>query len=162
MLISINSDNGFILNSTSEDFRFGIDDPGLFEKLKEELKLHPNGLAIAAIQIGVPKRVFAFYDGRIIINPVIKTKSIKYSKKEEGCLSVPDVFIKMERPTFVILEYFNEVGELQKSKFENLEARVVCHEIDHMNGILIHERKARLDKQKEEISRGSVSNRSSS
>lgn len=136
-------DQSELLAEKSTDFIFGTDDPVLFDNLKEKIdELADSAVGLAAIQIGVPKRVFIFSkDKKIVVNPRIKMASLITTNKEEGCLSVPGYRGKIRRPTEIILEYFDVVGQLITEKFTGLDARIVAHEIDHLNGKLILHRK---------------------
>ena len=99
-----------------------------------------NGYGLAAPQIGILKRlvVIDLYDGHdvlVLINPVIiKTKGEQ--TVEEGCLSFPNQYAKMIRPEEVVVEALNENGEKVKIKAKGLLAQALCHEIDHLEGIL--------------------------
>ncbi len=100
-----------------------------------------EGVGLAAVQVGVLKRILVIdiYDEKTpiikLINPVIiKQKGEK--EVEEGCLSFPNKFAKVIRPEEVIVEGFNEIGQKVKIKAKDLLAQALCHEIDHLNGIV--------------------------
>ena len=98
-----------------------------------------NGVGLAAVQVGILKRVIVIdlYDekGPIkLINPVI-IKEKGEQEVEEGCLSFPNKYAKMIRPAEVIVEALNENGEKIKIKAKDLLAQALSHEIDHLNGI---------------------------
>lgn len=116
------------------------------EKIKELLNdmvetMHKyNGVGLAAVQVGILKRIVVIdlYDetGPIkLINPVI-TKEIGEQEVEEGCLSFPNKYAKMIRPKEVEVEALNENGETIKIKAKDLLAQAICHEVDHLNGIV--------------------------
>ena len=97
-----------------------------------------NGVGLAAPQVGVLRRVIVVDvgDGPIkLINPEILEKKGE-SLDAEGCLSVPNEFGNVLRPEYVKVEYLNEEGEKKLIEGEGLLARALCHEIDHLNGIL--------------------------
>ena len=103
-----------------------------------------NGVGLAAVQVGILKRVILIdlYDekGPIkLINPVI-IKEKGEQEVEEGCLSFPNKYAKMIRPAEVIVEALNEKGEKIKIKAKDLLAQVLSHEIDHLNGITFVEK----------------------
>ncbi len=103
-----------------------------------------NGVGLAAVQVGILKRVIVIdlYDekGPIkLINPVI-IKEKGEQEVEEGCLSFPNKYAKMIRPAEVILEALNENGEKIKIKAKDLLAQALSHEIDHLNGITFVEK----------------------
>lgn len=103
-----------------------------------------NGVGLAAVQVGILKRVIVIdlYDekGPIkLINPVI-IKEKGEQEVEEGCLSFPNKYAKMIRPAEVIVEALNEKGEKIKIKAKDLLAQALSHEIDHLNGITFVEK----------------------
>ncbi len=97
-----------------------------------------NGVGLAAVQVGVLKRVIVIdlYDDKgpiVLINPVIiKTKGEK--EVDEGCLSFPNQFAKVVRPEEVIAEYTDRNGKKMRVKAKELLAQAICHEVDHLNG----------------------------
>ena len=97
-----------------------------------------NGLGLAAVQVGVLKRVIVIdmYDDKgpiVMINPVIlKTKGEQ--EVDEGCLSFPNQFAKVIRPAEVVAEYTDRNGKRMKIKAKELLAQAICHETDHLNG----------------------------
>ena len=99
-----------------------------------------NGVGLAAVQVGILKRVLVIDidDGNgpvAMINPVIlKTKGAE--EMEEGCLSFPNKFAKVVRPTEVVAEYTNREGKRVQVKAKDLFAQAIAHEVDHLNGEL--------------------------
>ena len=97
-----------------------------------------NGVGLAAVQVGILKRVFVvdLYDDKgpiVFINPVIlKTKGER--EVEEGCLSFPNQFAKVVRPAEVWAEYLDINGKKNKVKAKELFAQAIAHEVDHLNG----------------------------
>ena len=97
-----------------------------------------NGVGLAAVQVGVLKRVVVIdiYDDNgpiVLINPVIiKTKGAE--ELDEGCLSFPNQFAKVIRPTEVVAEYTDRDGKRMRAKAKELLAQAICHELDHLNG----------------------------
>lgn len=97
-----------------------------------------DGVGLAAPQVGILKRVITYDAGegpKVLINPVITKKSGKQTC-EEGCLSSPYVFGTVERPKEITVEAFDLEGKKIKNKVNDLEAIVVSHEIDHLDGVL--------------------------
>lgn len=99
-----------------------------------------NGLGLAAPQVGILKRIIVIdlYDNNgviVLINPEIK-KQKGSQIVEEGCLSFPNKFAKVERPEQVVVEALNIKGEKVKVKGSGLLAQALAHEIDHLNGEL--------------------------
>ena len=97
-----------------------------------------NGVGLAAVQVGVLKRVIVIdlYDDKgpiVLINPVIlKTKGEQ--EVEEGCLSFPNQFAKVIRPAEVVAEYTDREGKRMRVKAKELLAQAISHEVDHLNG----------------------------
>ena len=97
-----------------------------------------NGVGLAAVQVGILKRVVVIdlYDDKgpiVLINPVIvKTKGEQ--EVEEGFLSFPNQFAKVIRPAEVVAEYTDREGKRMKVKAKELLAQAICHELDHLNG----------------------------
>lgn len=101
---------------------------------------HYNGVGLSAVQVGILKRlvVIDLYDDKgpiKLVNPVIlKTKGEQ--EVEEGCLSFPNQYAKMIRPMEVVAEALDENGKKIKIKAKGLLAQAICHELDHLDGIL--------------------------
>jgi len=98
-----------------------------------------KGVGLAAPQVGINKRLFVIDVGEgpiAIINPSI-TKKASTVVLEEGCLSIPEVTVMVERPDQITIKFINEQGQMKKMICEDLLARVVQHETDHLNGKLI-------------------------
>lgn len=109
----------------------------LVKRLKMTMKLY-SGLGLSANQCGVFERVFVIGNDDIIIpciNPKVIRVSEKVDKNNEGCLSFPGLFLKIERPMSVEVEFYDENGKQHNTTFEGLTARCFLHELDHMNGI---------------------------
>ena len=112
------------------------------------------GIGLAAIQIGVPKRIIVMdiskdedkKEPRYFVNPVIKNKNNETSKYEEGCLSVPDQFAEIERPNECEVEYLDYNGKKQLLKADGLLATCIQHEMDHLEGILFIDYLSKLKK----------------
>ena len=103
-----------------------------------------NGIGLAAIQIGVPKRIIVMdlskdpkrKEPRYFVNPVIKNKNLEKATYEEGCLSVPNQFAEIDRPKQCDVEYLDYNGKKQLLKADGLLATCIQHEMDHLEGIL--------------------------
>ena len=104
-----------------------------------------NGIGLAAIQVGVPKRIIVLDVSQkkdkknplCFINPIIKKISDETSIYEEGCLSLPDTFIEIERPKICWIEYIDISGKKKEIKCDNLLSTCIQHEINHLDGKLI-------------------------
>ena len=109
-----------------------------------------SGVGLAALQVGVPKRII-LVDGEedgliVLINPVI-IKSEGEVVAEEGCLSVPDIYSQVKRSSKVTIKALNENGDPIEITEEGLIARALQHEIDHLDGILFIDRIGRMERQ---------------
>jgi len=113
-----------------------------------------NGIGLAAIQIGIPKRIIVMdiskdenkKEPRYFVNPVIQNKDKIKSIYEEGCLSVPNQFAEIERPKNCDIEYLDYNGNKQLLKAEGLLATCIQHEMDHLEGILFIDYLSKLKK----------------
>ena len=103
-----------------------------------------NGIGLAAIQVGIPKRIIVMdickeenkEEPRYFVNPIIKNKDPLKATYEEGCLSVPNQFADIDRPSKCEVEYLDYNGQKQLLKAEGLLATCIQHEMDHLEGIL--------------------------
>ena len=103
-----------------------------------------SGIGLAAIQIGIPKRIIVMdiskdekkKEPRYFVNPVIKNKDSINVTYEEGCLSVPNQFAEIDRPKECEVEYLDYNGQKKTLKAEGLLATCIQHEMDHLEGIL--------------------------
>ncbi|MFC3691204.1 peptide deformylase [Chenggangzhangella methanolivorans] len=110
------------------------------------------GIGLAAIQIGVEKRVVTIdLAGKdeepqplVLVNPEIVTVSDELSVYDEGCLSIPDYYEEVERPAKVLVRYLDVEGETRELAAEGLMATCAQHEIDHLNGVLFIDHISRL------------------
>ena len=113
-----------------------------------------NGIGLAAIQIGIPKRIIVMdiskdqnkKEPRYFVNPMIINKDKLKSTYEEGCLSVPDQFAEIDRPKNCDVEYLDYYGEKKLLKAEGLLATCIQHEMDHLEGILFIDYLSKLKK----------------
>jgi len=113
-----------------------------------ELMHDALGVGLAATQLGVLHRVLvykAYADDPLtaLVNPVLEWTSEELEPGEEGCLSLPGVHVEVERPARVRVRARDEAGDEVKVEAEGLEARVIQHEVDHLNGVLILDRISR-------------------
>ena len=118
-----------------------------------ELMSDSLGVGLAATQVGVLHRVLVYRAQQqapvaALINPEIEWRGQEEETAEEGCLSLPAVLVDVERPIHVRVRALNESGEEIVVEASGLEARVIQHEIDHLDGVLILDRTPR-DQRKE-------------
>jgi peptide deformylase len=129
-----------VLRKPSEEFDFAnppIDPQTLACGLVKAMQKH-RGLGISACQVGIPYRVFAITGSplRVMFNPRIVDTSMERIDFEEGCLSVPGIFHTIKRPKSVRVRYWMPNGDAITEKFTGLTARVIQHEMDHLEGTL--------------------------
>ena len=133
--------------------RVGIEEQRLMDDMLETMYA-ANGIGLAAIQIGIPKRIIVMdiskdenkKEPRYFVNPVIQNKDKIKSIYEEGCLSVPNQFAEIERPKNCDIEYLDYNGNKQLLKAEGLLATCIQHEMDHLEGILFIDYLSKLKK----------------
>ena len=113
-----------------------------------------SGIGLAAIQIGIPKRIIVMdiskdekkKEPRYFVEPVIKNKDSINVTYEEGCLSVPNQFAEIDRPKECEVEYLDYNGQKKTLKAEGLLATCIQHEMDHLEGILFIDYLSKLKK----------------
>ena len=126
----------------------------LMDDMLETMYAAP-GIGLAAIQIGVAKRVIVMdlaregedKQPRFFVNPEILWKSEETAPYEEGCLSVPEIYDEVERPSQVKLRYLNYAGETVEEDAEGLFAVCIQHEMDHLQGVLFIDHLSRLKRE---------------
>jgi len=107
-----------------------------------------DGIGLAAPQVGINKRLIVIdpdprdrkQDPIVLINPTIKKYGKEICTYEEGCLSVPDVFLEVKRPETIELSYKDENGRPRNVKVDGLLSRVIQHEMDHLEGVMFVDR----------------------
>ncbi|MDI9405899.1 MAG: peptide deformylase [Chitinophagaceae bacterium] len=107
-----------------------------------------KGIGLAAPQVGVPKQLLvidlepdnAANPPLVLINPEIRSYGPTLDTYEEGCLSIPGVYLHVVRPSTVEVTFRDEMGRPQRLKAEGLLARCILHELDHLNGVLFVDR----------------------
>ena len=135
------------------------------ERVDDELKRLANdmletmydapGIGLAAIQIGVPRRMLVIDVSRegedkqpqVFINPEILKSSDERSVYEEGCLSIPDYYAEVERPATITVRYLDRDGKELTAEADGLLATCLQHEIDHLNGVLFIDHISRLKRE---------------
>jgi peptide deformylase len=101
-----------------------------------------NGLGLAANQIGIPYRIFAMRshpENFVCINPKIVQPSAETIVLEEGCLSYPNLIVKVKRPRHVRVRFNTPNGETLTKTFTGMSARVFQHELDHLDGKIFYQ-----------------------
>ena len=143
-----------ILKKVSDPIeKVGINEKKLILDLFETM-YDSNGIGLAAVQVGILKRVLVIDVSNkdekkkpiALINPVIKKLSDDTSVYEEGCLSIPETFIEIERPKICEIDYIDEKGSKKNLKCDGLLSTCVQHEINHLDGKLIIDHLSKLKK----------------
>ena len=143
-----------ILKKVSEPIeKIGVNEKKLIDNLFDTM-YNSNGIGLAAVQIGVLKRILVVDVSNkdeknqpiVLVNPVIKNLSDEKSIYEEGCLSIPETFVEIERPKICEVEYINEKGSKKILKCDGLLSTCVQHEINHLDGKLIIDHLSKLKK----------------
>ena len=143
-----------ILKKVSEPIeKIGVNEKKLIDNLFDTM-YNSNGIGLAAVQIGILKRILVVdvstKDEKnqpiVLINPVIKNLSDEKSIYEEGCLSIPETFVEIERPKICEVEYIDEKGSKEILKCDGLLSTCVQHEINHLDGKLIIDHLSKLKK----------------
>ena len=143
-----------ILRKKSEKIeKVGKNEKNLIKDLFETM-YHHKGIGLAAIQVGIPKRIIVLdviqkdeqKKPLCFINPIIKNLSDEKSKYEEGCLSIPNTFIEIERPKKCLVEYVDIDGKKKNMECDNLLSTCIQHEVDHLNGVLFIDYLSKLKK----------------
>jgi|TARA_Y100001970_G_scaffold12443_1_gene14198 peptide deformylase len=133
--------------------KVGKDEQILMDDMLETM-YDANGIGLAAIQVGVPKRIIVMDISKkensknpmYFVNPIIKNKNSNLSTYEEGCLSVPEQFAEINRPSSCEVEYLDYNGNKKILKAEGLLATCIQHEMDHLQGILFIDYLSKLKK----------------
>ena len=133
--------------------KIGVNEKKLIDNLFDTM-YNSNGIGLAAVQIGILKRILVIdvstKDEKnqpiVLVNPVIKNLSNEKSIYEEGCLSIPETFIEIERPKMCEVEYIDRKGSKKILKCDGLLSTCIQHEINHLDGKLIIDHLSKLKK----------------
>ena len=129
-----------LLHKRIDSCSYNLDRKFLSRTLIESM-IHHNGVGLSANQIGISERAFAMvrdieYNEIIVcFNPRIIKSYTEEVEMEEGCLSYPNIFLKIKRPDKIVVKYEDEYKKTHKIKLQGLASRVFQHEYDHMEGI---------------------------
>jgi len=144
----ITAPHKILTTPTSKVKKFDKKLKNLIADMIETLKVQkdPPGVGLSANQVGYPLSLFILWPDqkkkpKVFINPKIlkkegKTKSKKKGAELEGCLSIPKIWGEVQRAKRVLVEWYDEKGKKHKAWFKGLEAIIIQHEIDHLNGVL--------------------------
>ena len=113
-------------------------------KLMHNTMEKADGLGLSANQVSIGIRMFTMRSQRTFINPKIVEKSENFTLTEEGCLSFPNLFFTVQRPDWVVVEWYDENLKKTVDKFEDIWAKCIQHEIDHLDGKLFIDHVSKL------------------
>ena len=129
-----------LLHKKIEKCSYNLDRQEISDTLRENMFRH-NGVGLSANQIGIGERVFVMMvdideeETITCFNPRIIKESKDEVVMEEGCLSYPDKFLEIKRPSSIVVKYEDEEKVLHKVKMTGYTARIFQHEYDHMEGV---------------------------
>lgn len=132
------------------DFANPIMDPKELETMLLTSMYVTGAIGIAAPQIGIRTRAFAMghvtmpEDSYAVFNPVVLEASTDILDVEEGCLSFPFVYVKIKRPSWIVVKYTRSNGEEQTDRLEGYNCKCFLHELDHLDGINFKDRVSTL------------------
>lgn len=124
------------------DFQYPLRNQEMVKQMFAVMRLQ-NGIGLAAPQVGLSKRLFVMSingQDRACFNPEIVSSSDQLAEFEEGCLSFPGESCIIKRPDEIQARYQNQFGDWTEIKLVGLEARCFQHELDHLDGIIMHQR----------------------
>ena len=159
-------ENNPILRKACEPFDFNepVMDPYELTEGLHKLRKEGAGIGLAAPQVGINTQVLVIgmgnfetegvddYD-QVFFNPTVVETNTEQMYIVEGCLSFPNLFVKVKRPTEIILKWDTEEGSECEEKFVGMTSRILQHEIDHLNGITFLQRANRFHLQKAQKNR---------
>jgi len=123
-------------------------DPVELKKEMVDFMIANNGIGLSANQVGLDAKVFVMGDSvensTMCINPTVLQYTEETVDDIEGCLSFPNVFVKIKRPKEILAEWYNEKLEKQTVKIEGYSAKCYLHELDHLLGITFKDRASKL------------------
>jgi len=141
-----------ILRERIEEFDFSSTDidPKQLEKDLIEFMFKHGGIGLAANQVGLRYRVFTMGHphnpelAKAFFNPIILKSTDTFNDMEEGCLSFPNTYVKIKRPTKVLAKWQNSKGEWEEGEFSGYDCKCFLHEYDHLEGIVFKDRVSNL------------------
>jgi peptide deformylase len=161
MNLALLEENNPQLLEVSEEWDFRIDgSPEELVRAMSKFMADNGGVGLAAPQVGIKKRIFImgnFTKLVACINPKIVSLAEERKNDLEGCLSFPDLFMKVKRPASAVVQYYTVSGELVERELTGFECRVFLHGYDHLIGITFDQRvgdlsfKMAKDKRKKEL-----------
>jgi len=137
------------LRSKSTQWSFdSIEDPEILSRNMINFMIENKGIGLAANQIGLDKRVFVMglpdSDARAYFNPIILEFSKETIEDIEGCLSYPNLWLRIQRPAWIVAGYQNFHEDYKEEKFTNILSKCFQHELDHLDGICFVDKVSKL------------------
>ena len=132
------------------DFNDPPFDPVEFSQQLVKLMIDSRGVGLAANQVGVPYSIFAVFSqpqNLVCFNPRIVDVSEEVISLDEGCLTYPGLFLPIKRPRHVRIRYQQPNGETITEKYTGMTARVMLHELDHLNGEVFYNKANRYHRE---------------
>jgi len=129
-----------LLLTVMPEYKNGFPNPAIItlaKRLKMTMKLY-GGVGLSANQCGVSERMFVIGTDEfqlVCLNPKVIKQSETTTKNREGCLSFPGLFVGIDRPDWIEVEYTDEFGNVKNGRLEGVSAQCFLHELDHLNGI---------------------------
>ena len=165
MNLALLEENNPLLFEVSEEWDFRLDgSPEELVRAMSKFMADNGGVGLAAPQLGIKKRIFImgnFTKLVACINPKIVSLSDERVNDLEGCLSFPNLYMKVKRPATAVVQYYTVSGELVERELTGFECRVFLHEYDHLIGVTFDQRvgdlsfKMAKDKRKKELKKAS-------
>lgn len=152
-MLKLIQENDPILKQIAVEWNFEVDgDPVELEKSMIELMSSNHGRGLAANQIGLLKRVFAIkLEGNVeypepfaMFNPRVLNQSSEYEIDLEGCLSFPNLWLQVKRPSSIEIEFFDKDRNQCIITLSGINARCFLHELDHLNGVCFTDKVSQL------------------
>lgn len=140
--------NNIVLNKPPKEFDFNGDlDPVMLTNLMHDRMKELGGVGLSANQVGLNIKMFVLGSGEVrmtVFNPELIEVSKEEVTLDEGCLSFPGIYLKVNRPASCKVKYRNEKNELVAQELSGLTARIFLHEYDHMMGTTFKSRVSKL------------------
>jgi len=141
-----------ILRKVAEPFETFDDDLRDIVRAMYQRMYESQGVGLAGPQVGLKKRVLVLNatgekeDELAMVNPTIRSRQGEATVFEEGCLSFPGIYAEVERPDGCTVEFWTAEGERREESFTGFRSRIIQHEYDHLEGVLLVDRMSRADK----------------
>ena len=132
------------------DFENPVMDPIELELELKAAMFAYGGIGLAAPQVGIKTRVFTMghvsmpENSFAVFNPIVLEASTDTLDVEEGCLSFPNVYAKIKRPSWIVVKYFTSTGEERTDRLEGYNCKCFLHELDHLDGVVMKDRLSQL------------------